>query len=370
MSYFSEKTPCRVFFVSECQNLPIGFNLSEIQAFYKNYNITFLGCIHTFSIRHLGAFFKSGWWLRKQLKIHQIDLVHILFVTPHALWGLFINTPYILTTRGSDILQVLPSLLSKSGLNGLYNKILFLFFKFSFCKAYATTGTSSAQVHTAQTLFKLKKTPVVIRTGVDVLRIAELNKPELLNVALHNKPFIFSPRFFSPVYDIELQLNAIELLPRNIIKNFYFVFVRGKKYNPAYANNLYEKLKLLQAKIGLSYIVEEYLSQETIWMYYKKATLTIMTPLSDGTPNSALEAMAANCPLILPKLNYDPELFENTTLVLENRNSHTLAQLIKWGVENYDPHMIEYAHSRVLLNGNRQTEMEKLYTLYTAAFNQ
>jgi glycosyltransferase involved in cell wall biosynthesis len=50
-----------------------------------------------------------------------------------------------------------------------------------------------------------------------------------------------------------------------------------------------------------------------------------MTPISDGTPNSALEAMSARCPLIMPNLPYDKSIFEDCCFVLNNDDPKELA---------------------------------------------
>ena len=42
--------------------------------------------------------------------------------------------------------------------------------------------------------------------------------------------------------------------------------------------------------------------------YYHKSHLVVMYPKSDGTPNSALESMAACTPIVVPKLNYDDKI--------------------------------------------------------------
>lgn len=364
MNHFANRADFKVFFVLEKQNLPASLSPSEIEKKYSEYGIYYLGYLNTFSIRNIFPFLRSALWLRQQLQMHKIDLVHILFATPHSLWGLVISAPYIITTRGSDVLLVLPQLRNKTNLKRLYFRFLFTLFKSSFEKANLITCTSSAQLKKVTELFQVKSIQVV-RTGVDVNKISAIDKPELLPADLRNCKYIFSPRFFSPVYNISLQIDAIALLPSAIIQDYTFVFIRGKYYDKDYSTSLLEKLTELKNRIGLKFIVEDYLDQESIWMWYKKASLTIMTPISDGTPNSALEAMASRCPLILPNLSYDAAIFQDAAWVLEKNDPYQLAQLIAKALTEYPTEVLELAYSRVAKLGNRQIEMSKLEILYT-----
>ena len=54
--------------------------------------------------------------------------------------------------------------------------------------------------------------------------------------------------------------------------------------------------------LKINYVILNFLSQEEMWCYFQNTSLTIMTPISDGTPNSALEAMASKSPLIISDL--------------------------------------------------------------------
>jgi glycosyltransferase involved in cell wall biosynthesis len=120
----------------------------------------------------------------------------------------------------------------------------------------------------------------------------------------------------------------------------------------------------MSTKKRISYHILENLPQEILWQFYKKAAVTVMTPITDGTPNTALEAMAAKCPLIIPDLDYDKQLFDGTCMRLKIYNSVELAELMTIAVENYSNEMIENAFQNVKLYGNRSREMQKLEQLY------
>ena len=89
-----------------------------------------------------------------------------------------------------------------------------------------------------------------------------------------------------------------------------------------------------------------------------------MTPISDGTPNSALEAMAAQCPLIISNLNYDKDLFENTCIKLNSFEVIELKDKIENSLMNYNPELLSNAFNKVSALGNRSIEMKKLEEFY------
>ena len=97
MSYFSEqREKYKVYVVGEAQNI------SDVEASREKmaeYNITMLAPISTFSISSPLRTLNSITTLSSYISGYKIDLVHILFATPHALWANFIKVPYIITTR-------------------------------------------------------------------------------------------------------------------------------------------------------------------------------------------------------------------------------------------------------------------------------
>jgi hypothetical protein len=197
--------------------------------------------------------------------------------------------------------------------------------------------------------------------------IKAINKPELLPSELLQQSYIFSPRFMSPVYNISLQIQSLVFLDELILQKYLFVFIRGKSFNVDYFTEQCQKLEQLKNEKGLKYLIIDFFDQETLWMAFKRASLTIMTPLSDGTPNSALEDMAAECPLIIPHFDYDADIFDGATFVLEENEPEQLALLIEKAIIAYPKSMIDLASDRILRLGNRKTEMKRLEEIYNIA---
>lgn len=325
-------------------------------------NIHILPPIDGFSIRNPFKTLKSIVQLKKHVKTFRPDLLHVLFATPFALWINFVNVKSIVTFRGSDILKVIPSLLEQKGMKKFYFQWLFGRFKSVFRKVEFVTCTSRSQEKKIRELFPETKVHL-IRTGIDVERIQNLKDRNTPFHIPENKKVVLSPRYFSPIYHIELQLNAIAFFEKSELSSLFFVFIRGRNFDPSYSKRLGSRLNELRDLKGLDFIILDYLDQESLWILNHRANLCIMTPLSDGTPNTALEAMATRTPLILPPLPYDEELFSKSCIFLKNYDVTELVEVIRLCINSYDPEMLDRAWQNVNSFGNRDKEMEKLRDL-------
>lgn len=359
ISFFSEqKTKFKIFIIEENHNNKTSNN------FKNNPEIIILNKLNPFSISKPHKTYKSIKHLNNVILRNNIDFVHVLYACPNALWCNFIKIPYIITTRGSDILLTIPNLKKSKGIRFILGSILFKLFRISFENALTITCTSEVQTIKVKDIFNIKNTKT-IKTGVDYDKISNLDKEHLILKALKNKRFIFSPRFFSPVYNIIYQVEAIRFLPQKIIDNYVFLFVKGNQFNNNYFNKVNDLLNQLSVEKGVNFIIIDYFNQEEIWMHFKKASLCIMTPISDGTPNSALEAMASNCPIIISDLDYDKDIFETTCIKTPLNNARKLSELITNTLQdNNIKQMLQNANNAVKTKGNRQIEMKKLEEIY------
>jgi glycosyltransferase involved in cell wall biosynthesis len=360
ISFFSNQVERYSCFLI-CENLCHISEKTKLEL--KNNNIQMLTQINTFSFSNPLRTITSILNLRKVERIIQPDLIHVMFATPHALWLNFIKTPHIITLRGSDILVVIPNLLNQKGIKGILFKFLFSMFKMAFKSSRLVTGTSLAQLDMVDKLFEGSKVEL-IRTGVEVSKIDKIDQLDLIPNVLLGKEFIFSPRFMAAKYNIELQIDAFSKLNRQIIDRYTFVFIRGKQFDQDYFQVQLQKLENLKEDLNLNFLIFDYLDQSTLWMVLKKASLCIMTPLSDGTPNSALEAMSAKCPLIVSNLNYDLDLFGDSCFKLKTFDQEELTNLVERALMDYPSLLIDNAFKNVSLHGNREIEMGKLDTFY------
>lgn len=360
ISYFSEqpeKYSCYLLCDTLCE-------LSEeTKIAIESSSIQLVKQINPISIKSPVKTWKAIRQYKRLVKDIEPDVIHVLFATPNALWLNFSKNPGVITMRGSDILLVIPALLNQVGIKSSYFAFLFRQFKKAFLKASVVTGTSYPQIEKATELFNGANLTLV-RTGVEVEKIDQIDQNELIPDFLREKEFVFSPRFMAPIYNIEFQLDAISKLDQKFIERFTFVFIRGKQFDEEYYQVQLKRLNQLKVDIHLSYHVIDYLDQQSMWMFLKKASLCLMTPISDGTPNSALEAMAAKCPLVISNLNYDKDLFENTCVKLKSFYVEELVEVLEFSLTHYDKALIERAYQQVLAHGNRSVEMEKMVQVY------
>lgn len=361
ISYFSNKTNnYKTYLIYEKQ---MGINFHELKDELDKKNIILLRPISSFSLIHPFSSVQSMIALNKYVKKFNIDITHILFATPHAFWGLRLSSPFIITTRGSDVLKVIPSLNSQKGIKRIYFKTLYYILKFTFKKASAVTSTSDFQIENINVIFSVKSQ--LIKTGINFEEIRKKQNKDLLDSSLKAKKYIFSPRFFSPIYNINLQIDAIKFLKEEIINTHIFVYVKGRDYDSFYASNIEKKLISLSKSLNVKYLILDFITQKEMFCYFQNASLTIMTPFSDGTPNSALEAMASKSPLIVSDLPHlDKNLFSNTCLKFKGNNPKLLAKLIDTTISNYPSNLLENALLNVEKYGNRNIEMNKLEYLY------
>lgn len=354
-----EKYAC--YLLSERSNTAAIENQQEL----INLGIQLTEPIDSFSILRPISTFNSIRKYKQIVREIQPDYIHVLFATPHAFWTLFSNVKTIISLRGSDILVVIPELLNTKGIKSIYFQLLFKAFRKAFRKADFITGTSKVQLEMTHKHFGVSsKKMQLVRTGVCIDQIRNVDKAAYLPEILINKNLILSPRYLSPIYNINYQLDAIQALPKQVIDDYTFVFIIGKGSDSKYATSQIERLGQLNEEIGLNYICFEHLSQNELWAVMKQASLTLITPKSDGTPNSALEAMVCKCPVILSNLKYDKELFGNEIPRCDLTDNKTLTRAIEQILDHTIHYPIETISENVEKHGNREIEMKKIRLLY------
>jgi len=357
-AYFADKQGNNVFFIPSSQSLKNKKSFPDYEGIDK---IIFLEALPGFSILKFFKTIKGRNILKKIVKENRIEIVHISFAAPNALWGLCLPVKYIVATHGSDILKVIPSLLRTKGLRGIHDRMLWRLFRKAFRKAAAVTCASSYLSDNVRGISGLSDNVFIVRSGIDV---EAFQSTPLVNIndIIAGKKLIFSPRFVNEVYDTVFQVDAISMLSDEILRNYVFAFIRPTP--STYSELVESKLSEIKITRPLEYIFLKMMSPQEMLNFYKNASLVLMTPLSDGTPSSALEAMAAKKPLITSDLNYDKELFTDTCLRIKVRSPEYLAGLITYALTDYPGEMIEKAYIAVLANGNRNIEMEKLNDIY------
>jgi glycosyltransferase involved in cell wall biosynthesis len=225
---------------------------------------------------------------------YDIDIVHA-----HSLYYGYLasfiksNTSIIFTPMGSDIIL-------HAQTNRLYKHMAFYAFK----RANITTGDSLLLQKQGYKVGAKKDNNYIIQNGVDTSiffpkknNIAQsygVNKDEIL---------IFSPRGFTPIYNIDIIVEALNIL----IKKGYpikcmFSFAFGDEY-----------------KDRIQKMIEDYgIEGNVIWLgslsynkmadHYNAADIIVSVPSSDSSPKSVYEAMFCKKPIVVSDLEWSYEL--------------------------------------------------------------
>ena len=365
MSFFSTRKDFKVYLIAqEAEMQKLTDNQRDKLAAL---NIEIAGSIKSYSLWRFWENNKSISTIRAVVKNQNIDVVHPLFATPFAIWTSYLNVPSVITTRGSDVLVVLSGLLNSSGLRRLHSKLLLKNFKTAFNQAEAITCTSQGQLNRLNQIFNSSFAAEIIRTGVEAEQIANLKFEFDFPTEFNGKKVVFLPRYIRPIYQTELQLDALSKLPKNVKDELAVFLISGKRANEQYT----EYIETMASEMGITYHIQESLTQPEMWSVFKQSFLTIMTPKTDGTPNSALEAMAAKCPVILGNFSYDEDLFsQEFCLRMKSNSSSELTELINSALLSYPKEKLEKAFENVLVKGNRPTEMSRLHKLYLSLFKR
>jgi hypothetical protein len=333
-------------------------NILELQA----HNIELLDPIDYFSLRRFYRTYRALKYLTKVIKKYQIDLLHIMYIDPNGLWGVFkkrLGCPLIMTTRGSDVHVGLKNVIARQG---ILNRLLFHLYKFTFSNADAITSTSVDQLLKLKKEFTIETIQLVVRTGATHVELtSEDSDPGYFG--LKHKKYVFFPRSMRPIYNHELAVKAVGLLPNEIRSSFDFVFINRDSGDQDYVKRI---LQLMDDSPDIRWRFLSTRTHTEMAALYQHASLVVMTPLSDGSPVSAMEAMMYRAPVIMPPLKYDKDLFDGGIFQLSSWDPSELAQLIidilsgKLAVQE----KIEIAYRTVMEKGNFPIEMGKVIGLY------
>lgn len=359
VSYFSTRDDFEAYFL--VQEHEMHLITPERKKQFDELGITVEGPIKSYS---LWRFWENRTSLKKIKEViakRKIDVVHPLFATPFSLWTRNLPVPSVITCRGSDIHVVLAGLGKGSFLQQIHGKLLLKRFRSAFENAAAITCTSQGQLDRINSVFGTDLKAEIIRTGVNVEEIDNLTPKLRLSPIFSGKKIVFLPRYIQPIYRTELQLKALLEVPDNLRPQLALVLIKGSRTSDSYM----KKIERLLKECGLPYHIFDSLTQHEMWSMFKKASLSIMTPKTDGTPNSALEAMAAKCPLILGSFKYDEDLFaDDFCYRMKSNSAEELAELITDSLQSYPKEKIDAAFENVSKRGNRPVEMERLKELY------
>lgn len=358
INFFAEKNGYRCFVIYRVVHQR---NVSEAQSLLHD-KVTLLAAIKDCSTVRPWRNWADVLRIKRILLKYNVQVFHILYAEPNALWAnwkWFWRVPVVITTRGTDVLKTIPGFFRRST---MLSKIVAKQYAWAFGHADYITGTSSRQIEILKS-FGISTGSAVVRTGVDfdAIRSAvfEGTIPDEIM-----KPFVLMPRHMKPVYHHEFTVDAIALLDRSITEKYSFLFLNSDTEEQAYFHQIRKKAESVNARI--CFIPS--LTHRDLLGLFGHASLVIMNPLSDGSPVTAMEAMACRVPVILSPGHYDREVFGSTFTFdewspesLKNKITEVLTMSPK-DLEGYTT----MNYSLVMKGGNSEIELNKVCKIYEA----
>lgn len=302
--------------------------------------------------------FRTLFRLKKFISENQIDCIHIFIGSSQIIVPSMLNISTVLTTRGTDVNYTLKELFKASGFK---DKILFSILKKAYYRIDQITCTSNTQIVAIKVVLgDLKSKPELIRTGVDLEALQEVPFYQFSTKNKASKTVLFI-RNIHKNYDPLLSVSGIVLMNEKVRDDTHFVFMKGLNYTVA----LFEEMKLILDQNKINYTFIDAVPNNDVWGLIKVADLVVMNPLSDGTPNTAIEAMGAKTSLIMGYCDYDSDLFNpSTTMFLSKRDPEELAQKMTKQLLHVNNEVLENAFNVVWEKGRQSVEMKKVIALY------
>jgi hypothetical protein len=350
ISYFSASKLNQTYIVPRNRHVSTGGNN------YIGSGATLLSSIPDFSIVRVYQTLFTVFKIRSIIKKNDIDLIHILYAEPNALWSVFRKTfgvPVIISTRGTDVLKTIPeTFLRKSLINFLVAPL----YKRAFLNASWVTCTSEKQIQSIVSFSGRKERISIVRTGVDLSKPFE--KGDLPSALIGGTKYILFPRYIRPVYNHEFCLEAIKLLPPLIKSEYKMVFL-GRNAGDLEYQAVLEKM--MESVRNTNFVFLEKQSQRNLFELYRGASLVVMTPLSDGSPVSGMEALLCGAKLILGPLEYDKEIFSSTAKILKQWSVVELKDSIVSVLESIEEIEIGAETKKLMDRGHNMKNLEILY---------
>lgn len=329
------------------------------QSIFASKGIKIVGFIHDFSVIRPLKTTKSLLIILSAIKKYKIDVFHILYAEPNALWALFKNLFKCrtgLTTRGTDILVTIAHY-------GYFKKIqdyyVYPLYRVALRNFDFITCTSNSQKEKIIQITNSKVTPLIIRTGVNFTSIMKTSSNK--SVSIDGKYILF-PRTMKPLYNHEFAIKSLKYLNERIKSSYTFVFLDKDSEDSRYVSTIQ---KLINQYLDLNILFLDRQGEKSFCYLLKKASLIVITAKSDGSPVTAMEAMALGIPVILPPLDYDNDIFGDWIFKFDTWKETELASTIAKVLDGTFDSKIKMAKEIIFKYADKEKEMKKLLKLYS-----
>jgi glycosyltransferase involved in cell wall biosynthesis len=291
--------------------------------------------------------------IRNLTRKYDIDILHIMEM------GNSIHAPFskskkiLLEIMGSDVLLRPQS-------SGMWRSLYKVCYRFA-----DAVIQDSAIAQEAGLQYGAPKHPnKIIEIGVDS-KIFNLDIPKgiarkRLKIG-ENEKFVFSPRSFKTLYNVDTIIETIPIVVRQI-PNVKYVFCK-------FSGELDNKYQQLLKDLGVEQhvIFAGYLHKEKeLPSFYADADVVLSVPSSDSSPGTVYESMACGTPVIISELPWYHGKFEKDeeVVTVPVRDSKKLANTILDVLEGKTELDTSSAYQKVFERINMATENKKLEELY------
>lgn len=335
------------------------FELGEVIAWCERHGFHYAGAIGDFSIVRFWRTYKEFLALRKLIKEKSIDILHIFFAEPNALWAVFrslLSVPIVVSTRGTDVLKTIPSFFRRRDPLGFLSSILY---RVAFRAVDAVTSTCSRQVKAVERIAGRSK-PLLreVRTGVDLMKLErDLSGPAAESML--DGPFVLFPRLMRPIYNHEFAIKAVQALSDDIRSHHRFVFLDKNSSDREYVT----EVERMMGEVDANFLFLPSLSQQALHRWMGQAKAVVMTPRSDGTPVSGAESMLLETPLILPPLDYDQTLFEGA-FFFPDWQPESLSRTLEMVLNGHWEDRLSAARDSAEALFSRKEQMKEVWDIY------
>jgi glycosyltransferase involved in cell wall biosynthesis len=258
---------------------------------------------------------------------NDIDIIHA-----HSLYYGYLlsfiksDIPVVFTPMGSDVII-------HAQKNIIYKHMAKRIFK----RADIVTGDSILLQKSGYKVGAKKEKNFVIQNGVDsnIFFPKTNNLKKKYNIS-NKEILIFSPRAITPLYNIDIIIDAIYNLKNDGLNvKCMFSYAFGDEYFRKLKNQVKE-LKLENNIIWLGFL--DYIQMAE---HYNASDIIISVPSSDSSPKSVYEAMFCKKPIIITDLKWSYEILSDANCLkrVNVRDSNHLTSALKDLIDNKELRM-------------------------------
>jgi L-malate glycosyltransferase len=280
--------------------------------------------------------FRAFFYAKKLEKLHHFDLVHAFFGIPCGFLAMFLDKPFVVSLRGSDV--------------PFYNKRFKIADRLVF-------------QHLSKIIWKRAAFVVANSSGLQKLALKTLPSRKILIIPNGVDTSEFNPR---KGLQIDSKLKLIST-GRLIERKGYVYLIEALQNNETFHltllgdGNLKEELerKARESNVLVKFI--GMVRHGEIADYLRGSDIFILPSLNEGMSNSVLEAMACGLPVIVTETGGSKELIKGNGFVVEKGSSDAIRQALLTYVDNKQLIIEHGVQSRILAEGMEWKQIARQY---------